>query len=200
MARPNRSDERREELLPVLVETFVERGYRRTTTAELARRTELQENQLYRLWPDKRAMFVAALDHVYRTSEETWAALAAESPGDGTRAERLIAHEARHHGEHGLYRIVFAGLSETDDPVVARALKRLYGRFQRFVVELVEEHREETDAAGVDPALAAWSLIGLGTVANIGRELGLVSARTRRALFENPGRLLLGPLEPYAED
>jgi len=192
MTRPNRSDERRRELLPILVETFVEQGYRRTTTAELARRTELQENQLYRLWPDKRAMFVAALEHVYRTSEDTWAALAAR-PGRGeTRAERLIAHEAKHHGEHRLYRIVFAGLSETDDPIVARALKRLYGRFQRFVFELVEEHRAETGVDGVDPVLAAWSLIGLGTVANIGRELGLVSARTRRALFEEPGRRLLG--------
>ena len=38
MARPNRSDERREELVPAVAATFAEYGYRRTTTAMLAER------------------------------------------------------------------------------------------------------------------------------------------------------------------
>ncbi len=194
MPRPDRSAERRRELVPVLARTFADLGYRRTTTAELAERCAVRENVLYRLWPDKRAMFVAAIEHVYERSESTWNELLAAAEEGSSPAEVVLEHEAGHHGEHGLYRIVFAGLSETDDPEIADAMKRLYGRFQRFVRRQVEAHRSGARAtASDDPGLVAWAIVGLGTVANIGRELGLLSARSRRRLFGELGRALLGP-------
>jgi hypothetical protein len=39
--------------------------------------------------------------------------------------------------------------------------------------------------------LAAWAVIGLGTVANIARELELLSDAERRRLFTAVGRVLL---------
>lgn len=192
MPRPDRSHERRRELLPVLARAFAELGYRRATSSELAARCGVQEKALYRLWPDKRAMFLAALEQVFAESEAAWAELArARGKGQST-AERLLAHEAEHHGEHRLYRIVFAGLSETDDALIRDALAGLYGRFQRLIQERVEEHRRGKKAAGaLDPALAAWAIVGLGTVANIGRELELLKGRERARLFESAGRRLL---------
>jgi len=192
MPRPDQRPERRRELVPIVARAFADLGYRRTTTAELAARCEVRENILYRLWPDKRAMFVAALDHVYGFSEETWSALLAR-PDDGrSPAERILEYEATHQGEFGLYRIVFAGLSETDDPEIAAALRRLYGRFQRFARTQVQAHRAARPAAsGVDAGLVAWAIVGLGTVANIGRELELLSAATRRRLVGEVGRALL---------
>lgn len=206
MPRSNRRPERRLELVPVLADAFAELGYRRATTAELARRCGVRENVLYRLWPDKRAMFVAALDHVYRRSEAIWTELlaraAAGDPGDSrgeepaSAAERILAHEATHQGERGLYRIVFAGLSETDDAEIAAALRELYRRFQAFVREQVEAHRSgaSPEAAGdaPDPALAAWAIVGLGTVSNLGRVLGLLTVEERERLFDEVGRALLG--------
>lgn len=193
MPRPDNSARRRLELLPAVARTFAELGYRRTTTAELAQRCGVRENVLYRLWEDKRAMFVAALDHVFALSESTWKELLAHSDAPGTAAERLLEYESVHHGEFGLYRIVFAGLSETEDPVIARAMKRLYGRFQRFVREQVELHRRAcADPPSTDPALVAWTIVALGTVANIGRELGLLPAATRKRLFAEIGQELVG--------
>jgi AcrR family transcriptional regulator len=193
MPRPDRSPERRRELAPVLARAFAELGYRRATTAELAGRCAVQEKALFRLWPDKRAMFLAALDQVFAESEAVWERLAA-APGRGqSTAERLLAHEAEHHGEHRLYRIVFAGLSETDDPLIRDALGALYGRFQRLIQGHVERHRRgRARAAELEPALAAWAIVGLGTVANIGRELELLSARARARLLGEAGRRLLG--------
>ena len=52
MPRPNQSDQRRRELLPVVTDAFAELGYRRTSTAELAERCNVRVNILYRLWPD----------------------------------------------------------------------------------------------------------------------------------------------------
>jgi len=192
MARPNQRPERRLELVPILARTFADMGYRRTTTAELAERCGVRENILYRLWPDKRAMFVAALDHVYQLSEATWNALLAGADEEASPAELILDYEAAHHGEFGLYRIVFAGLSETDDPEIRAAMKRLYGRFQRFAAKQVAAHGGRAVPAELDAALVAWAIVGLGTVANIGRELGLLSTRTRRRLVGEVGRALLG--------
>ncbi|TDJ71198.1 MAG: TetR/AcrR family transcriptional regulator [Planctomycetota bacterium] len=193
MPRPNKSQERRTELVPILARTFADLGYRRTTTAELAGRCGVRENILYRLWPDKRAMFVAALDFVYEVSEATWDEILAQAEDGTSPAELILDHESTHHGEFGLYRIVFAGLSETDDPEIAKALKRLYGRFQRFIHKQVKAHREgHPEPAATDPALVAWAIVGLGTVANIGRELGLLSASARKRLVGEVGRALLG--------
>jgi hypothetical protein len=69
-------------------------------------------------------MFVTALDHVYQLAESTWDSLASGVDDAASPAEVILDYEAKHHGESGLYRIVFAGLSETDDPEVAEALRR----------------------------------------------------------------------------
>jgi len=198
--RPDTSPQRRREFAPLLAAAFAELGYRRATTAVLARRCGVRENILYRLWPDKQGMFIAALDFVYQHSESVWSVLLAEPDGDASPAERILGYEAAHHGEHGLYRLIFAGLSETDEPEIARALKRLYGRFQRFVRRQVEAHRGEARAgsgsgagAALDAEMAAWAIVGLGTVANVGRELGLLGAARRRRLILEAGAALLGP-------
>lgn len=192
MPRPDRSDERRQELLPVVAAAFAERGYRRASTAELAERCGVRENILYRLWPDKRAMFVAAIHHVFERSLETWEALLAdlEDPADGASA--LLQYEAGHLGEHGLYRILFAGLGETDDPEIKAALAQTYGDFLAFIRARVAAHRgapPKGGGAAVD--LATWAILGLGTVANVGRELGLLSARQRAKLLTDVGDRIL---------
>src|SRR5262245_7367758 len=116
MGRPNTLEQKREDFLPVLAAAFAELGYRRLTSAELAARCGVGENILYRIWPDKLAMFLAALEWVYLDSERTWERMLEGERGPARGEEsaflRLLAYEAAHHGEHGLYRIVFAGLSE----------------------------------------------------------------------------------------
>jgi AcrR family transcriptional regulator len=192
MPRPNQSEERRAALLPIVADCFAEFGYRRTTTAVLAARCEVRENVLYRLWSDKKAMFLAALEHVYRSSEATWVALLDGGGGKGTPAERLLEYESRHLGEHGLHRIIFSALGETDDDEIVEALRRMYLDFQHFVRARIEEHRAEREGAGeLDANLAAWAVLGLGTIGNIAREIGLLHDRKRRRLLGEAGRALL---------
>ena len=188
MPRPSRLTEKRRELLPVVAAAFAELGYRRASTAELARRCGVQELILYRLWTDKKAMFLAAIDHVFERSLSAWTMELAARPTGQDALTALIAYEARHHGEHGLYRIVFAGLGECDDPQLRAALRRMYLRFQRFVAGQVEvagskPGRSRASGAALPADAAAWGLIGLGTVTNIVLELGLLGARARQELF-----------------
>lgn len=188
--RPNRSQERRRELISKIAHAFADLGYRRTTTAELAKRCRVQEVVLYRLWKDKRAMFIAAIEHVYDASMGIWERMLA---GDAKQsaAERLVGYEATHHGEEGLYRIVFAGLSETDDPEIRGALGRMYVRYHEFIVRRLAEHGSGRKSPRRE--FAAWALIGMGTIGSVGRELGLIGPAERRGLWDEVGTLLLGP-------
>ena len=191
MARPDRTDERREELLPVVAEAFARLGYRRTTTATLAKLCGIRENVLYRLWPDKKAMFLAAMRYVYDRSERIWEEQAAVGP-EGTVATRLLAYESRHLGDFGLHRILFAGLSETDDPEIRTHLRETYRRFERWIRRRIESHRKLLGSRrGPDAELVAWALVGLGTIAMVGREIDLFPAGRRARLIEEGGRLLI---------
>jgi AcrR family transcriptional regulator len=192
MPRPSLHNEKRRELTPVVAQAFAELGYRRTSTAELAERCGVQENILYRLWPDKKAMFIAAIEYVYELAAQTWQGVAG-GRDSGSVAEQLLAYESEHLGEFGHSRIVFAGLSELDDPDIRRALSQMYERYQKFVREQVKVHRHKSGRRKkTDEALTAWAMIGLGTVALIARELKLLGDRDRRRLLAEVGHELLG--------
>ncbi|MBL8878472.1 MAG: TetR/AcrR family transcriptional regulator [Phycisphaerales bacterium] len=189
MARPSQKKERRAELIPLITAVFAARGYRRTTTAQLAAACKVQENTLYRLWPSKKAMFIAAIEHVFEVSARIWRDLIAHPGGhDESPAGRILSYEADHHGELGNYRIVFAGLSEADDPAIKHALRRMFSRFHEYL----EMHVTSTDPSGANAH--AWALIGLGLVASVGRELGFLSAADRRDLILSAGTRLIGGL------
>ncbi|MBI1849145.1 MAG: TetR/AcrR family transcriptional regulator [Planctomycetes bacterium] len=192
MARQNLNREKRSELLPIIARAFTELGYRRATTAELAKRCKVQENILYRLWSDKKAMFLAAIEWVYEFSEQTWLRLLDDGGTGASSAQRLLEFEAKHQGEFGHYRIIFTGLGETDDPEIADALRSMFKRFHRFLLAQILAHRKSGSKRSTPQAeLTAWAVIGLGTAANIGRELGLLSDADRRRLIGEIGRVLL---------
>ncbi len=189
MPPASRLAEQRAALLPILAQAFGELGYRRTTTAELGRRCGVRENILYRHWPDKVSMFVAALEYVHDLALETWTAVLDGAPEEGGGAHRLLEYEARHLGEFRNYRIIFSALGDLDQPEIRRALRRMYRSFHRVIRGAIDAARPRDTAPPADQA--AWAVLGLGTMATILAELGEVGARRRAALINGVGRLLI---------
>ena len=184
MPRPSQIDEQRRKLLPILCQVFSELGYRRATTAELADRCGVRENILYRLWPDKKAMFLAAIDDIFRQRAEKWGLILGDQPRPDRVAARLVAYEAKHQGEFGFYRVVFTALAETEDADIRAAVTDMYRRFQRLLKRHIEESRTgQACPLGLSAEVAAWGLIGLATVSNIVRELELLGPREREQMF-----------------
>jgi AcrR family transcriptional regulator len=184
MPRPSQIDRQRQKLLPIVCQVFSQRGYRRTTTAELAKRCGVRENILYRLWEDKKAMFLAAIDDVFQRRAMRWAQLLADNPDPRQARERLVAFEAKHQGEFGFYRVVFTALAECDDADVRAALIRMYRGFHQLVQRQIEANRDaDSDSPRLSSDAAAWALIGLATVSNISRELKLLRPRQRERMF-----------------
>lgn len=188
VGRPNQSEQRKRKLRPIVAKAFVDLGYRRATTAELAQRCSVRENVLFRLWPDKKAMFLDAISHVFRVSAERWEQIAADD--EHSAAERLLQFESQHHGELGMYRIIFAGLTETDDADIRRALADTFAQFHKFIAQRVAEHRGST-TAHMDAASSAWAIIGMGLASSVMRELHLLTESDRAAFFDRAGGLLL---------
>ncbi len=197
MPRPSKADDRRRELLPLVAEAFSELGYRRATTAELAARCCVQENILYRLWSDKKAMFVAAIEFLFWRRMDKWKSALGKTGPEESRISQLIELTASNLGEEGLYRIIFAALSETDDPDVKQALQRLYRRYHDRVKMEIARHRKQCgvrDVAKDDDT--AWALIGLVAFMNIALDLELMSARKRQQLFSTMAVWLLNGASP----
>lgn len=191
MARPNQSEQRREALIPVLAQAFADLGYRRATTAALAERCGLRENQLYRLWPSKKAMFLASIDYLYEYSASKWRELLSSDDGRSP-AERILTWEGEHRGETGLHRITFAGLNEANDPEVREALCRMFQKFHTFITQQVQAQKRGAEE-GAQPAemLTAWGIIGLGMMANITQELQLLDRDTQGQMVNEVGLQML---------
>lgn len=188
MPRPSQVEKKRKELLPVIAGAFGELGYHRATTAELARRSGVRENILYRLWRDKKHMFIAAIGHVFELSVEVWTRIGS-GRGEDFSPEAVLEYESEHLGEFGNYRLIFAGLTETDDPEIREAVARLYKNYHSFIAgRLADRSGKASRPAASSPELAAWALIGLGTVFTIGRELKLMDSKLRRRLLADVGK------------
>ena len=157
----------------------------------MARRCGVQETILYRIWPDKRAMFVAAVEWVFQQALDVYERELAEVAPE-RRAEHLLDYEADHLGESGHYRVLFAGLGELDDADVRRALRDAYRRFAERLEIHAGASRLRAGTEPVAPELAAWAIVGVGTIATIGRELRMFDRATRRSLIAEIGRALVG--------
>lgn len=190
MGRPSRVQEQRRTLLPTVAKAFADLGYHRATTALIARRCGVRENILYRLWRDKKDMFLASLRYVYDLSMETWTAAGRRRPGAALLAG--LDYESEHIGEFGNYRVLFAALTEAADPDIRAALRRIYRDMHRFLSARVRELRGPSHRSPEDIDLAAWGLISLGTYSTIIRELDLAPRRTRSGLLAVLGRKLAG--------
>ncbi|MEU9383753.1 TetR/AcrR family transcriptional regulator, partial [Streptomyces sp. NPDC048279] len=59
-----KSDERRRVLTAAAIDCFAQKGFYGTTTHELAASAGVSQPYLYRLYPNKEALFAAAVDHV----------------------------------------------------------------------------------------------------------------------------------------
>jgi AcrR family transcriptional regulator len=158
MGSKRRGTERKVDFIPLLADNFVELGYHHTTTAQLARRCEVRENELYRIWPSKKSMFLEAIRYVFACTLSDWTNVGyQDADDDKTLAERLISHQARNHGHRRFYRPVFSGLTEVNDADVRRELRKLYRRFHETVTEYVTSDRvNRSGERALDACMLLW--------------------------------------------
>lgn len=186
--KDERKEQKKQKLRPLVAAAFTELGYRRATTAEIARRCGVQEPTLYRLWPGKKEMVLDTLDYVCENLLAVWQRELDAGGNDLKRIEKLLNYESTHFGELGNYSIIFSCLSEADDPEIREALQRMYYRIHAFLVEQIAKFRADSKSEeSISVPLSAWALIATGTMASISRHLGLMSDTDRESFFREVG-------------
>jgi len=165
--------ERREALVEVAVAAFAERGFHGTPTTEIAKAAGISQAYLFRLFPTKAALYVAAVERCY---ERLGAALRAGAEAARERGEPVL--DGMGHAYVDLMQDpttlratlqTFAAASG-EEPDIRAAVREGFGTLVALVRELGGAEGEElrtfvakgmllTVLAGMDaPALdAAWA-------------------------------------------
>src|SRR5208337_4670545 len=84
--------ERREQILRAAMDCFAARGFRGTTTRDIAARVGITEAALYRHFPSKEALYTAIVDEKMAAPEWTEVVSAAVAAGDDRAVFGGLAH------------------------------------------------------------------------------------------------------------
>ena len=184
MAIPRDNEEKRTYFLPLIARYFSDHGYDGATTAGIAEVCDVRQNVLYRIWPDKEAMFVAVIDYILHFTIQFWD----EVPRlqNETQVEAVLRLQSKDHGAMRYYRVVYSGLLQ-DSTRIRSAIRRLYTAIHEYIQMAIEEHRVERKKSDCqfDPDVAAWGMMGLGAMVDIQRELRIKSQDSREKLLRD---------------
>jgi AcrR family transcriptional regulator len=84
--------ERREVLVEAAVAAFAEHGFHGTPTTEIAKAAGISQAYLFRLFPTKSELYVAAVDRCYRRLGDAMRAAAEDESADGETAMERMGH------------------------------------------------------------------------------------------------------------
>lgn len=124
--------ERGEEVLRAAIQAFGTSGYKGTKTDEIARLAGVSQPYVIRLFGTKQQLFLAAVQTVCDTIEQTFRDAAAEQPDLGSLGmayEQLMA-------ERELLLVLLHGFSASDEPAIGDAVRERFGGIYRLVREL----------------------------------------------------------------
>jgi AcrR family transcriptional regulator len=136
--------ERREALVEAAVAAFAEHGFHGTPTTEIAKAAGISQAYLFRLFPTKSELYVAAVDRCYRRLGDAMRAAAEDESAAGESALERMGH-------------AYAGLMQ--DPTTLRATLQAFAAaagedlairdaVRRGYGELIELIRRLTGAQG----------------------------------------------------
>lgn len=166
------AEARRAAVLDTARRVFSRSSYRGVTTAEIAREAGISEPILYRHFGSKRDLYLACLDEAWEQFHEEATLALAEDPAGclGVISDRYMAKGAK-------FRLVdlwIQALTEaSDDPVIAKALRRQIRGLHAFLVGVIRDGQHRGVVNGDrDPEAEAWIFLGGGLLATMDARLG----------------------------
>ncbi len=188
--------ERRIQLLEVAVRVFGREGYTGASTADIAREVGISAPALYRHYPSKKALYLAALAHSGDRMFDGWERAAREAPNALTAFARLgVLYQTMMRDEPHLLQIRFRALNATDDPEIRELVLRNHARAERLVSELAARaDGEGLLPKGLTQAMVVAGFMAWGAMTDVTHHLGLrhdsdVFARALRDVVAHFARL-----------
>jgi len=166
---------RRENILDAAITVFARSGYRETATATIAAELGVSEPTIFRHFPTKRALYLAAIDRSAEITMRHWEEIAARS----TSALAALLEmgqwyfaELQRDSQH--LRLRFRSYSEATDVEVGARVREHFRAAFDFVFRLYEAARTAGEiAAATDVRAHTWLFMAIGTLLDVTQILGL---------------------------
>jgi AcrR family transcriptional regulator len=133
-----RAPQRRRQLLEAALPCFARKGYRGTTTAQLAEAAGITPPILYRHFESKQELFAVLLDEAAARLVASWQARLLDR-GDHRRRRRALADSVGRAWERADQRVILRAMNEAEsNAVVAAGVERCLRRLRGFVAGEIE--------------------------------------------------------------
>ncbi|WP_321473219.1 TetR/AcrR family transcriptional regulator [uncultured Paludibaculum sp.] len=199
-----KSGERRAAIIRTAVETFAQRGFRGTTTRELASAVGVSEPVLYQHFATKRELYTAIVDHMVAEASQTFDLSVRKVNGEQDDVGLLQALGEMILGWYlddpaQIRLLLFSGLEGHE--LAELWHERATTQFKAFIASYMERRIRQGAFRGFDPQTLAFAFVG--PIAHY----GLVSTVFRCPLPERPKAdvvrefvdLFLNGIRPRAE-
>ncbi|QSQ17913.1 TetR/AcrR family transcriptional regulator [Myxococcus landrumensis] len=156
-----KSDERRRAVVAAAIKCFAEKGFYGTTTHEIAELVGISQPYLYRLYSNKEALFVAAVDHVSVVMADTLVSHSRDMRDGGGAFDNVRRAYATLVADRTILRFLMQANCAVGETLVGEAVRRCYAKQVDIVRQML----------GNDDAVRRW--FGAGMLDNVVAVLGL---------------------------
>ncbi|MCE9668666.1 TetR/AcrR family transcriptional regulator [Myxococcus stipitatus] len=129
------AEERRATVLRTAIQAFAARGYYGTATTEVAKAAGISQAYLYRLFPDKEALFVAVIDHCAARLRQSMAEGVAKARSREPEAvlAAMQSSYARLIDDQDLLRVLMHANCAASEPPIREAIRDCYAKQVEYV-------------------------------------------------------------------
>lgn len=166
---------RRENILDAAIAVFARVGYREAATAAIAAELGISEPTIFRHFPTKRALYLAAIDRSAEITMGRWQEIAAQSSSALAALLEMgqwYFAELQRDSQH--LRLRFRSYSEANDPEVGARVRAHVRAAYDFVSRLYESARAAGEIApDTDVQAHTWLFVAIGALLDVTQILGL---------------------------
>ncbi|WP_019624042.1 TetR/AcrR family transcriptional regulator [Thioalkalivibrio thiocyanoxidans] len=133
-------EERREEIVRALLDLTAEHGARDVSTQDIADRVGIAQPTIFRHFPNRDAIFRAALDSIGRKLLDVLTPMFSGRGSADVRLRKLLARQLRFISRRkGLPRLIFSERLHREDPELKAVVRDIIDRYTSRLEELLRE-------------------------------------------------------------
>jgi AcrR family transcriptional regulator len=157
------TEHRQAEMVQAVLTLTEQQSVETITTTDIARRVGLSQGAVFRHFPNKQSIWLAAIDWVQHTLLDAIDAAAAAKAQPLERLQAMFEAHVDFVMRHpGVPRLLFHELQQPGDSLIKKSVRTLLATYRRRLVGLLEEAKASGQAqAGLDSDAAATLFIGM---------------------------------------
>ena len=120
------AEDRRADVLRVAVHEFAKRGYQGTSTEDVARAAGISQPYLFKMFPTKKALFLALIEHGFGRVREAFVEAVGNATGDEA-LERMSACYSELMRDRDELLLQMQAYAAANDPEIGEVTRREFG-------------------------------------------------------------------------